>query len=89
MAVNGFMQKNITTANEMFEVLNRVKTWEPKMRIVLARMILETLEPSKISDPPRRMALSQVFGLLKNDSPPPDDKECTKIVEEERLRKHG
>jgi hypothetical protein len=74
--------------NEMFEVLSRVKTWVPEMRIVLTRKILETSTPSKISEPPRKMSLDQVFGLLKTDSPPPDDEECAKIVEEERLRKH-
>jgi hypothetical protein len=69
--------------NEMFEVLDRVKTWVPEMRIVLARKILETLEPSKISEPLRKMSLDQVFGLLKTDSPPPNDEECAKIVKEE------
>ncbi len=80
---------NVTEANEMFEVLNHVRTWVPEMRIVLARRILETLEAPEISNPPRKMSLDQVLGLLKTDSPPPDDKECAKIVEEERLRKHG
>ena len=76
-------------ATEMSEVLSRVKTWMPEMRIVLARKILETLNPLQISEPPRKMSLDQVFGILKTDSPPPSDEECAKIVEEERLRKHG
>ena len=80
---------NATATGEMFEVLSCVKTWMPEMRIGLARQILETLEPSKISVPPRTMSLTQVFGILKTDSPPPNDEECAKIVEEERLRKHG
>jgi hypothetical protein len=80
---------NPTETNEMFEVLSRVKTWMPEMRIVLARRILETLDPSKISVPPRTMSLNQVFGILKTDSPPPNDEECAKIVAEERLRKYG
>ena len=76
-------------ATEMSEVLSRVKTWMPEMRIVLARKILETLNPLQISEPPRKMSLNQVFGILKTDSPPPNDEEGAKIVEEERLRKHG
>ena len=81
---------NVTEANEMFEVLNRVRTWVPEMRIVLARRILETLEAPEISNPPRKMSLDQVLGLLKTDRGfRADDKECAKIVEEERLRKHG
>ena len=75
-------------ATEMSEVLSRVKAWMPEMRIVLARRILETLEPPQISEPPRKMSLNQVFGILKTASPPPNDEECAKIVEEERLRKH-
>ena len=74
---------------EMSEALGRVKTWMPEMRIVLARKILETLDPLQISEPPRKMSLNQVLGILKTDSPPPNDEECAKIVEEERLRKHG
>ena len=74
---------------EMSDVLSRVRTWIPEMRIVLARRILETLEPPQISEPPRKMSLNQVFGILKTGSPPPNDEECAKIVDEERLRKHG
>jgi hypothetical protein len=76
------------SATEMSEVLSRVKTWMPEMRIVLARQILETLDPLQISEPPQKMSLNQVFGILKTDSPPPNDEECAKIVQEERLRKH-
>lgn len=80
---------NVTESSEIFEVLSRVRTWVPELRIVLAREILETLEPSEVSEPSRRMSLDQVFGLLRTDSPPPDDEQCAKIVEEERLRKYG
>ena len=79
---------NATEISEMSEVLSRVNTWMPGMRIVLARQILETLESPKISVPPRTMSLNRVFGILKTDSPPPNDEECAKIVEEERLRTH-
>ena len=36
---------NATETSEMFEVLSCVNTWMPEMRIVLARQILDTLEP--------------------------------------------
>ncbi|MCZ6681161.1 MAG: hypothetical protein O7E52_28410 [Candidatus Poribacteria bacterium] len=75
---------NIAETSEMFEVLSRVKTWVPEMRIVLARKILETLAPPEVSTPLRRMPLDQVFGLLRTDSPPPDDEQCARIVEDER-----
>jgi len=78
-----------TETNEMSDVLKRVRVWAPEMQIVFARKILETIDSPEISEPPRKMSLNQVFGLLKTNSPPPDDEECAKIVEEERLRKHG
>ena len=80
---------NATETSEMFEVLSRVKTWMPEMRIVLAREILDTLEPSGVSEPPRTMSLDRVFALLRTDSAPPNDEACARIVEEERLRKYG
>jgi hypothetical protein len=77
-------------ANELADVLERVKTWPAAQRITLARRILETvgLSPS-VEEPPRRVPLEQVFGLLKTDAPPPTDEDCARIVEEERLRKYG
>jgi hypothetical protein len=77
-------------ANELADVLDRVKTWTPARRITLARRILETVElSSAVEPPPRRIPLEQVFGLLKTDAPPPTDEECARIVEEERMRKYG
>lgn len=76
-------------SKEMFEVWNRVRTWEPEMRIDLARRILETLASPQILPPPRTMSSEEVFGILKTDGPPPTDEECKKIIEEERLKKYG
>ena len=79
----------ILNSKEMFEVLERVRTWDTEMRIDLARRILETLVSSKISPPPRTMSPEDVFGILKTGRPPPTDEECKKIIEEERLKKYG
>ena len=76
-------------SKEMFEVLQRVKTWQPDMRIDLARRILETLVPRQIPPPPRTMSPEDIFGILKTEGPPPTDEECKKIVEEERMKKYG
>lgn len=74
---------------EITDVLDRVRNWTPEMRAALAQRLLETIETPLISDPPRTMGLERVIGLLKTSDPPPDDEECRRIVEEERLRKHG
>lgn len=76
-------------SKEMFEVLQRVKTWKPEMRIDLARRILETVVPEQIPPPPRTMSLDEVIGIAKTDAPPPTDEECKKILEEERIKKYG
>ena len=76
-------------SKEMFEVLQRVRTWQPDMRIDLARRILETVVPRQIPPPPRTMTLEKVQAIMKTDKPPPTDEECKKIIEEERMKKYG
>jgi hypothetical protein len=71
-------------------VLDQVKGWPSTERLRLARMILESIEHAPaVEEPPRRIPLEQVFGLLKTDAPPPTDEECARIIEEERMRKYG
>ena len=74
---------------DISDVLERIRTWAPGMRLVLARKVLETLESPAISEPPRTMLLDDVIGLLQTDAPAPDDQECDRIVEQERTRKYG
>ncbi len=76
-------------SKEMFEVLQRVKTWKPEMRIDLARRILETVVPEQIPPPPQTMTLEEIQAIMKTDKPPPTDEECKKILEEERMKKYG
>jgi hypothetical protein len=81
---------SVAEANELSDVLDRVRTWPPALRITLARRILETMELSpNVEEPPQRIPLDQIFGLLKTDAPPPTDEECARIIEEERMRKYG
>ena len=76
-------------SSDISDVLDRVRTWTPGMRLVLARKVLETLESPAIAEPPRIMLLDDVVGLLQTDMPAPDDEECDRIVEQERARKYG
>ena len=76
-------------SKEMFEVLQRVRTWKPEVRIDLARRILETVVPEQILPPPQTMTLEEIQAIMKTDEPPPTDEECKKILEEERLKKYG
>lgn len=76
-------------SKEMFEVLNRVSTWEPEMRIDLVRRILETVVPEQILPPPQTMTLEEIQVIMKTDKRPPTDEESKKILEEECLKKYG
>lgn len=77
------------TPTELNDIIDRVRNWEPASRALLARRILDTLDPPHISDPPRSLPPESVFGLLKTDASPPTDDEVRAILDEERLRKHS
>jgi hypothetical protein len=85
---------NTAGADEVSEVLDRVKHWPTPSRIALARRILESLDPSADSgtgaeSPTRGVPADSVVGFLRLDREPPDDEECRRIVEEERWKKYG
>ena len=73
-------------SKEMFEVLQRVKTWKPEMCTDLARRILETIVSPRPPLPPQTMTLEEVQAIMKTDKLPPTDEECKKILEEERMK---
>ena len=76
-------------AEQIFEILNRIRTWDVKMRIDLARQILETVVPPQSPVPPQTMTLEEIQAIMKTDKRPPTDEECQKILEEERLKRYG
>ncbi len=76
-------------SNEMYEILDRVRTWDTKTRIDLVQQILETVALSRPPKPTQKMSLDEVVASLKTDVPPPTDEECKKIIEEERIKKYG
>jgi hypothetical protein len=81
---------SVAEADEIGEILDRIKGFSVTSRIRLARQILETVdEKPAIKPPPRRRPLSDLVGLLKTDSPPPTDEEVEQIIEDERMRKYG
>jgi hypothetical protein len=89
---------NAAGADEVSEILDRLKHWSPPTRITLARRILESLDatagggttPGSPSETTMRgVPVDSVVGLLKTDREPPGDEECRQIVEEERWRKYG
>lgn len=76
-------------AEQIYEILKHVRTWDAKMRIDLARQILETVVPPQPPLPAQTMTLEEVQAIMKTDKRPPTDEECEEILEEERLKKYG
>jgi hypothetical protein len=76
---------NPTDPPEFAEVLSKVRAWSPRLRLALARRVLEGLEAPAISEPPKSLPIDQVFGLLKAAARTPSDDECDRIVEEEGI----
>jgi hypothetical protein len=89
---------NIAGADEVSEILDRVRRWPTPSRITLARRILESIDPSVAAetgpDSPARaltrgVPAESVVGLLRAVGEPPDLEECRQVVEEERWKKYG
>ena len=76
---------------EFSEVLERLEQWPPTDRWTLTRRLLDGLgeEQTPLRQPPRKIPLDQIRGMLKTDAPPPTDVEVESWLEEERLRKYG
>jgi hypothetical protein len=73
---------SIPVANELSDVMDRVKTWSPPLLITLARRILETLEAPAVgasapgrpeAEPTRGVPVEKVLGMLKTDREPPSE----------------
>ena len=77
-----------THHDELQKVIARIADWPAHDRITLARKILETVEETTT---PATAGLrgEEVIKLLQIPSAAPDDDECDRIVQDERLRKYG
>jgi hypothetical protein len=77
--------------SEMEDVLKKVSSWPVDARLRLARRVLESLEqePDEMAEAFRGDPVESVLGILSNGNPPPDDAECQRILEEERVRRFG
>jgi hypothetical protein len=76
-------------ANELSDVLDRVKTWSPSLRMELARRILKGLEGTAAIPSPRGRPVRELIGLGAGDTPPPDDDQVRQWIGQHRMEKHG
>jgi hypothetical protein len=78
-----------TASMEYQEVVTRVRSWEPQLRLALAEELLRSLHPDVVPNLPRGIPAEQVRGMAAGETPPPDDNTVRRWVEEYRLGKHG
>jgi hypothetical protein len=88
---------NMVDAQNLSDVLETVKHWPPDVRVSLARMILETVEPPQSpgmapeqSEPSRRgKPVELLIGLGAGSQPPPSDDLVRQWIDEHRVEKYG
>jgi len=73
--------------DDLQKVIASVADWPVHDRIKLARKILETVEEPTMPAA-RGLKGEEVIDLLQIPQPAPDDNECERIVQEERLLKY-
>jgi hypothetical protein len=83
----------IAEANDIADVVQKVRSWPAGMRIALARCILETLESAPPAEAPaglpRGPSAAEVAALFKTDKPAPDDATVKQWIDEHRMETYG
>lgn len=78
---------------EIADLVQRVQSWPPPMRIALARRILETLESPPEQEPPPKLprgpTAAEIAAMFKTDKPAPDDATVKQWIDEHRMEKYG
>ena len=75
---------------EFTDILGRITSWAPELRITLARRVLESVETSAPSQTPRRgYSAAEVITLLNMPQPAPDDATVKRWLDEHRMEKYG
>jgi hypothetical protein len=78
-----------TDAEQVSEIMERVRTWPRSMRIALAKRVLDTLEDPEAGPATRGRPVEELNGIGSGDSPPPDDNQGRTWVDEHRMGTYG
>lgn len=71
------------------EVVRQVRTWPAEQRYRLIQDLLRTIHPAADVPSPARDTLSEAWGFLKTEAPPPTDEEVRQWLDEARMEKWG
>ena len=80
---------SLDSTTPLGELWNHVVRLPPNERRELADKILESLEREAPQQPTEGKSVMKMLGLWAGATPPPDDKECRRILEDELLKKYG
>jgi hypothetical protein len=79
---------SISETERLSDVWREVCQWPPPARLSLAARILQSLEAESAGPSVEQRTLSDLIGAWRTDQPA-DDKAIERILDEERMRKHG
>lgn len=80
---------SVAQSPEYADVLGRVRSWSPEMRLSLAEELLRSLHPVVRPSGPRGVPAEQVRSIGAGKGPPPDDETVERWIEEHRMEKYG
>ena len=80
---------SLDSSTPLGELWSHVVRLPPGERRELADKILESLEHGAPQQPTEGKSVMKMLGLWAGASPPPDDEECRRILEDELLKKYG
>jgi hypothetical protein len=77
--------------HDLTTIWREISNWPPEQRLELATRLLQSLlrdnGPVPISNE-RQEALRQLIGIWKTEKPPTEE-QVARILEQERMKKHG
>ena len=79
----------VSQVSEYTDVLEKVRSWPPEMRLTLAEDLLRSLHPVVRPNGRRGIPAEQVRGIGAGKGPPPDDETVKRWIGEHRLEKYG
>jgi hypothetical protein len=78
-----------TELNELEDVLSRVLTWTPEMRLRLAEQMLRSLQTDVMPSGLRGVPAELVQGIAASDGPPPDDETVRRWIDAHLTEKYA
>ena len=78
-----------TVSSEYQEIVTRVRSWAPELRLALAEELLRSLHPVLAHEECPGIPAEQVRGLAASTAAPPNDETVQRWIDEYRMGKHG